>query len=131
MQKSVANVNGINMEKNQQSFFWILKKKRVITTTLRHLIDNDKDITDLKEVNAFICKFYKNLFKNNVSKLDSERESFLNIIALPNLSSKSFDICESEITEKDLITALKSMPIGKSPGHDGLTKEFMNTFGTI
>ena len=55
-------------------------------------------------------------------------ESFLNSIALPNLNSKSFDICESEITEKDLITALKSMTIGKSPGHDGLTKEFYEHF---
>ena len=60
----------------------------------------------------------------NVYKSDSEKKQFLNSIALPNLTSKSFDICESEITEKDLITALKSMPNGKSPGHDGLTKEF-------
>ena len=49
-------------------------------------------------------------------------ESSLNSIALQNLNSKSFDICESEITENDLLTALKSMPNGKSPGHDGLTK---------
>ena len=48
----------------------------------------------------------------------------LNSIILPSLNSKSFDICESEITEKDLITTLKSIPNGKSPGHDGLTKQF-------
>ena len=46
------------------------------------------------------------------------RKSFLNSIALPNLNSKSFDICESEITEKDVITALKSMATSKFPGHD-------------
>ena len=32
-------------------------------------------------------KFYINLFKKNVSKLDSEKESFLNSIALPNLGN--------------------------------------------
>ena len=106
------------MEKNRQ---------KAINTTVRHLTDDDKDITDFKEINACICKFYQNLFKNNVSKSDSERESFLNSITLPNLNSKSFDMCESEITEKDLITALKNMPIGKS-GHDGLTKEFYEHF---
>ena len=106
-------------------FFLNLEKQKAINVTVRHLIDNDKYITDLKEINACMCKFYRNLFKNNVSKSDSERESFLNIITLPNLISKSFDICESEITEKDLITALKSMPIGKSPG---LTKEFYKNF---
>ena len=59
---------------------------------------------------------------------DSEKESFLNSIALLNLNSNRFDIRESEITEKDLITALKSMPISKCPGHDGLTKEFYEHF---
>ena len=91
-------------------------------------MDEAKDVANLKEINACICKFYKKLFKKNVSKSYSERELFLNSIALPNLNSKSFDICESEITEKDLITALKSMTIGKSPGHDGLTKEFYEHF---
>ena len=109
-------------------FFLNLEKQKTINATVRHLIDDDKDITDLKEINACICEFYKNLFKKNVSKSDSEKKSFLNSIALPNLTSKSFDICESKITEKDLITALKSMPYGKSPGHDGLTKEFYEHF---
>ena len=109
-------------------FFLNLEKQKAINTTVRHLIDEGKDITDLKEINACICKFYKNLFKKNVSKSDSEKKSFLDSIALPNLTSKSFDICESEITEKDLITALKSMPNGKCPGHDGLTKEFYEHF---
>ena len=34
----------------------------------------------------------------------------------------------SEITEKDLITAFKSMPNSKSHWHDGLTKEFYEHF---
>ena len=85
-------------------FFLNLEKQKAINTTVRHLIDDDKDITDLKEINACICKFYKNLFKKNVSKSDSEKKSFLDSIALPNLTSKSFDICESQITETDLIT---------------------------
>ena len=108
-------------------FFLNLEKQKAIFTTVRHLFDDGKDITDLKEINACICKFYKNLFKKNVSKSDSEKKSFLDIIALANLTS-SFDICESKITEKNLITALKSMPYGKSPGHDGLTKEFYEHF---
>ena len=95
------------------------------------MIDDGIDITDLKEINACVCKFYKNLFKKNVLKSDSEKKSFLDSITLPNVTSKSFHKCESKITEKDLITALKSMPNSKFPGHDGLTKHFMNTFWTI
>ena len=108
--------------------FLNLEKQKAINTTVRHLIDDAKDITNIKEIDVCICKCNKNLFKKNVSKSGLERESFLNSIALPNLKSKSFDLCESEITEKDLITALESMPNGESPGHDGLTKEFYEHF---
>ena len=83
VRKSVANANGFNMEKTRQSSFWILKPKAT-NTTERHLINDDKDITELKR--ACICKFYKNLFEKNISKSDSERESLLNSIALPNLN---------------------------------------------
>ena len=58
-------------------FFLNLEKQKAINTIVRHVIDDDKDINDLKEINACICKFYKNLFKKNVSKLDSEKKSFL------------------------------------------------------
>ena len=48
--------------------------------------------------------------------------------SLDSFYEVSFDICESEIIEKDLITVLKSIPISKSLRHDGLTKEFYEHF---
>ena len=78
-------------------FFLNLEKQKAINATVRHLIDDDKDITELKKINACICKFYKSLFEKHFSKSDSERKSILNSIALPNLNSKSFDMCESEL----------------------------------
>ena len=57
-------------------FFLKLEKQNAINTTVRQLIDNDKDITDLKEINACIYKFNKRLFKKDVSKSDSERNRF-------------------------------------------------------
>ena len=107
-------------------FFLNLEKQKAINTTVRHLIDDGKDITDLKEINACICKFYKNLFKKNVSKSDLQKKSFLDSIALPNLTSKSFDICESEITEKDL-TCPAVNPLGTMIQ----PRNFINTFSTI
>ena len=66
-----------------------------------------KTLQTLKRSTLAYVNFTKNLFKKNASKSDLEKKSFLDSIALPNLTSKSFDICETEITEKDLITALK------------------------
>ena len=42
-------------------FFLDSEKLKAINATIRPLIDDEKDITALKEINACICKFYKNL----------------------------------------------------------------------
>ena len=65
-------------------------KTKVINATVRHLLDDARDITNLKEIYACMYKFYKNLFKKNVSKSNSEREWFLNSITLPNLNFKGW-----------------------------------------
>ena len=86
-----------------RKFFFNLEKQKAINTTVRHLIEDSKDIADFKEsmltyvINAYICKFRKNLSIKNVSKLDLVRNSFLNSIVLPILNSKIVDIYESEI----------------------------------
>ena len=43
-------------------FFLNLEKQEAMNTTVRHLSENNKGITDLKEINACICKFHKKLF---------------------------------------------------------------------
>ena len=88
--------------------FLNLEKQKAINTTVRHSFDDDKVIADLKEIKACICKFYKNLFKKNVSKSDSEKKSFLNSIALPNLISKSFDV-DTKIFSKSLTEKLTNV----------------------
>ena len=47
---------------------------------------------------------------------------------MPCLSKEKQDSCEGVITEKELFEALKSMQNNKSPGNDGLSKEFYETF---
>ena len=38
------------------------------------------------------------------------------------------NICEAEITEDNLLVALKSIPNNKTPGNGGLSKEFYESF---
>ena len=45
------------------NFFLNLEKQKAMNAIVRHLIDDTKEITDLKKINACICKFYKNIFK--------------------------------------------------------------------
>ena len=54
----------------------------------------------------------------------------LEVTELPKISNDQFLICEKEIFENDLFLSLKGMENNKSPGNDGLTKEFFDTFWT-
>ena len=49
-------------------------------------------------------------------------------MSLPKLDNQKALSCEGPITETELLNALKSMSNDKSPGNDGLTKEFYETF---
>ena len=52
---------------------------------------------------------------------------FLNLVSIPQLTEDQSKDCEFIFSEKDLLV-LKSMPNNKSPGNDGLTKEFYEVF---
>ena len=44
------------------------------------------------------------------------------------LSDTQIKLCEKEIAESDLYTAMKSMANNERPGNDGLTGEFHKSF---
>ena len=72
--------------------------------------------------------FYEVLFKKGEQKTAAEIKDFLNVIGVPKLSEDQVNLCEKHLTEKDSCKSLRSMQIDKSPGNDGLTKEFCETF---
>ena len=49
-------------------------------------------------------------------------------VFVPKLNYEDARICEGDLNELELLKALKSMQNNKSPGNDGLTKEFYETF---
>ena len=61
---------------------------------------------------------------NANKKLRQKLKSFLRHVNVSKLSK----LCEEDLTEKDLYDSVKSMQNEKSPGNDGLTKEFQETF---
>ena len=52
---------------------------------------------------------------------------FLNLVSIPQLTEDQSRDCEVILSEKDLLV-LKIIPNNKSPGNDGLTKEFSEGF---
>ena len=55
-------------------------------------------------------------------------ETYLNTISFPKLSKEKSKTLDGGITEKELLIALQNMENNKSPGNDGLMKEFYITF---
>ena len=49
-------------------------------------------------------------------------------ISLPVINNDFFNLCENDLTEDVLLISLKSMQNNKTPGNDGLMKEFYETF---
>ena len=57
-------------------------------------------------------------------------ENFFSNVDIPNLSENQKKLCGENSTWKYLYISLKSMQSEKSPGNDGLTREFYETLWT-
>ena len=108
-------------------FFLNLEKHRGTQGQIRKILVNGLEITDSGKIQSELKLFYEKLFQNNSVNL-SEQDMFLRNISLPTLDPQQQYLCETDISEKELYNALKTMQNNKSPGNDGLTKEFYEAF---
>ena len=75
--------------------------------------------------------FYQTLFKEKPSLSEECIQSFLDKVSLSKLTENQTLKCEGPITESELLNALTSMDNDKSPGNDGITKEFYIKFWEV
>ena len=117
----------MRIAKNEQIFFEFRKTTRSSKYNKKLIVD-DKEIADQTYTLECIREFYETLFKKRKQKTAAETKSFLRHLNIPKLSEDKSKPCEEDLAEKDLYDSLKSMQNDKSPGNDGLTKEFYETF---
>ena len=89
---------------------------------------NDQEIFDPSKILNEIRIFYESLFRKGDSKPPSQINDFLDKVQLPKLNITESNECDNELSEKELYISLMSMQKNKSPGNDGLTKEFFVAF---
>ena len=112
-------------------FFLNLEKNRAVQSQIRNILVEENLLNDQFTINKQLYSFYKNLFKNS-QVLDYDKiENYLSNIIVPTLSTNEIHECEGEITEKELFDALQSMDNNKSPGNDGITREFYEHFWDV
>ena len=71
--------------------------------------------------------YYKQLYANKVDNLE-EMDKFLERHNLPRLNQEEIGNINRPITSTEIETVIKNLPINKSPGPDGFTGEFCQTF---
>ena len=110
-------------------YFCHLESKNFVNKTIPKLVtENNIIIHDqnkiLKEAKIYYQKLYTKLdaLKNNNLETD------LPYPDIPKLNDFTKNSLEGEITLMELLSALKRMKNGKSPGSDGYTSEFLKFF---
>ena len=92
---------------------------------------NKEELNDSQQINDALYNFYYPLFKEKLSLSEEWIQSFLYKVCFPKLNENQTVKCEGAITECELLKALSSMDNDKSPGNDGIKKEFYIKFWDV
>jgi hypothetical protein len=83
--------------------------------------------TDPKEIQNTIRFFYKRLYSTKLENLD-EMDKFVDNYQVPKLNQDQVNNLNSPISPKEIEAVINSLPARKSPGSDGFSAKFYQTF---
>ena len=111
----------IEENENPSKYLKKFEKSRNKQKTIDSLIINDHHVSDQTFIRAETLKYYKSLYSKTETNKEF-RHQFTN--NLPKLTPDDNDLLEGPITYEECQAAMKSFENNKSPGIDGLPKEF-------
>ena len=89
--------------------------------------ENGEVTTDNEEMQRIITDYYELLYGNEIDNL-KEMDRFLEKFSLPRLNQEEIAIMNNTIISTEIEAVIKNFPKDKSPGPDGFTGEFCQTF---
>ena len=87
----------------------------------------EKSQQDTAEIQKTIREYYEQLYVNKFDNIE-EMDKFLETYNLPKLNQEEIDQVNRPITRKEIKYVIKTLPTTKSPGPDGFTGEFYQTY---
>ena len=116
-----------NINKIDKPLARLIKKKREKTQINRIRNEKGEVTTDTAEIQRNMRDYYKQLYANKMDNLE-EMDNFLENHNLPRLNQEETENINRPITSPEIETVIKNLPTNKSPGSDGFTGKFYQTF---
>ena len=90
--------------------------------------DFSSQVEEQKQVLQCIHTYYRNLFKRTSHLTIRQCKAFISDLNLPILTSELSDLCGGLLRSSECYQSLIAMPGNKTPGSDGITKDFYVAF---
>ena len=125
-----SKVRWYEEDEKSTKYFLNLEKSNRNKTSIKKLIkpDSEIEITGFNEIQKEIKSFYQSLYSRKSLKTEKQCLDYLKDINTPKITTQQKMVCEEKLTVKECFDTLLTMSNGKSPGNDGLTKEFYVCF---
>jgi hypothetical protein len=101
---------------------------RKVKTQISKIRNKKGEITtNSKEIQGIIRDYFENLYSNKLENLE-EMDKFLDTYDHPKMNQKDTNYQNRSITCYEIEAAMKSLPKKESPGPEGFSDEFNQTF---
>ena len=117
-----------NGEKATKYFFNLEKRNYNRKTVFELESDDGVTITDEKEILLAIETFYENLYSSDITDSQCDFLNFSANVNIPKLSEDERDEMEGALGYDECEKIIRSFEKEKSPGEDGFTVEFYQSF---
>ena len=115
------------INKNDKALARLIKKKRENTRINRIRNEKGEVTTDTAEIPRIMRDFHKQLYANKMDNVE-EMDTFLEKHNLLRLNQEETENINRPIISTEIETVIKNLPTNKSPGPNGFTGQFYQTF---